>query len=143
MWSSNVKIGKLPLFSTLRFVKRKFSFQSFSIFCFQFVPSVYSYKETILCISHLQMIDRISRSTSLSLDRAFKTAPRKKGTSSILNNGVKDICSVLIIMFRFWYNSAPKIGKKLVKQSSLYWKNDCLTCFFVSSSNYPNLIRKK
>jgi len=40
----NAKIGKLPLFFMLRFVKLMFSFWGFSNFCFQFVSCAYSTK---------------------------------------------------------------------------------------------------
>ena len=63
MQSPNARIGKLPFFSTLRFVKLMFSFWSFSNFCFQFVSSANFLNKTILCFSHLRRIDRISRRT--------------------------------------------------------------------------------
>ena len=46
----NDKIGKFPLFSTLRFVKQMFSFLGFWIFCSQFVPFAVSIFSIYLCI---------------------------------------------------------------------------------------------
>ena len=63
MLSPNDKIGKLSLFSMLRFVKLMFSFWSFSNFCFWFVSSVYFTHKRVLCINHLRGIDRIWRRT--------------------------------------------------------------------------------
>ena len=48
-------------FSKLRYVKLMLSFRCFLFFCFQFVSFAYSVQETILCISHLERIDRIWR----------------------------------------------------------------------------------
>ena len=59
--STNDKIGKLPLFSTLRFVKQVFSFWSFLNYCFQFVSCAYSLTKMMLCFRCLRTIDKISR----------------------------------------------------------------------------------
>ena len=64
MLSPNAKIGKLPLFSSLRYVKQMFSFWGFWIFCSQFVPFAVFVFSIQLCISYLQTISMFSRRRS-------------------------------------------------------------------------------
>ena len=91
--SPNDKIGKLPLFFALRFVKQMFSFWGFWIFCFQFVSFANFPNKTTLCFRYLWKFDRFSRrrlwwlsvlaSSSLQLHRLCLSSSVSKPDSSV------------------------------------------------------------